>query len=529
MTDSDAARRNDVSKKRRTGARARRRESRGGEHRKNAVGPGLSGGSFQALSSHDIERIHSRALDVLENIGMAGAFPGFLEIALAGGCRLNDYNRLCFPRALIEDIIAGAGRNFTLYGRDQKYDLDVSGTRTHFGTGGTAVKVLDLDTRSYRPSTLLDLYDCGRLVDHLDNYHFFARTVMATEIVDQYELDMSIAYTCAAATQKHIYTGFCKPEHVKDAVSMFDAILGREGGFRERPFCTANTCSIVPPLTYGEDNARVSMEAARLGMPVNMIIAAQAGSTAPAALAGTLVQTVADALAGLALVNLTVPGHPTIFSTWPFVSDLRTGAFSGGGGEEAILNAATGQITKFYDLPGGIAAGMADAKIPDNQAGYEKGITTALAGNAGANLVFESGGMLASLMGCSFESLLIDNDMLGFVQRSVRGIDVSEDTMSYEEIKAVCCDGPGHFLGTSQTLNMMDTEYQYPDLGDRTSISEWQENGATDVCERARKEVRTILSVHYPQYIKPEIDAAIRQRFPVLLPVTDMQADCGRW
>jgi trimethylamine--corrinoid protein Co-methyltransferase len=517
------------SRQRRAGGRKARLAQRADGPKRGAVGPGLLGGAYQPLSRHDVERIHQRALDVLENIGMDGAFPEFRELALAKGCRLNQHGRLCFPRSLIEDIVAGAGRNFTLCGRDPVHDLHISDARTHFGTAGMAVKVLNSEKRSFRSSTLVDLYDFARLVDQLENIHWFSRTVVATEITDLYEFDMSVAYACAAGTRKHIYSGFNKWEHVKDGVAMFDTILGGEGRFRERPFCSANTCSIVPPLRYGEDNGMVSMEAARHGMPVNMIIAAQAGATAPAALAGTLVQTVAETLAGLALVNLTVPGHPMIFSNWPFVSDLRTGAFSGGGGEEAVLNAASAQLTNFYDLPSGVAAGMSDSKLPDNQAGYEKGITTVLAGLAGANMVFESAGMLASLIGCSFEAVVIDNDMLGSVQRAVRGIEVNDDTMSYEVLEEVCCRGPGHFLGHEQTLSIMETEYLYPELADRSTPDEWEENGALDIRERAAKKVSAILSSHYPEYLDSRADEEIRKRYPILLPRDAMTPDCGRW
>jgi trimethylamine--corrinoid protein Co-methyltransferase len=282
-------------------------------------------------------------------------------------------------------------------------------------------------------------------------------------------------------------------------------------------------------LRYGEDNGSVSMECARHGIPVNMVIAAQAGATSPAALAGTLVQTVAETLAGLALVNLTVPGHPMIFSNWPFVSDLRTGAFSGGGGEEAVLNAASAQLTNFYDLPSGVAAGMSDSKFPDNQAGYEKGITTVLAGMAGANMVFESAGMLASLIGCSFEALVVDNEMLGSVQRAVRGIEVNDETLSYEVLEDVCRGGPGHFLGQPQTLRIMETEYLYPELGDRSTTGEWEENGSKLIHERAVEKLRELMASHYPEYIDPKLAEELRRRYPIKLSAEAMQASCGRW
>jgi trimethylamine--corrinoid protein Co-methyltransferase len=194
-----------------------------------------------------------------------------------------------------------------------------------------------------------------------------------------------------------------------------------------------------------------------------------------------------------------------------------------------VLNAASAQLTNFYDLPSGVAAGMSDSKLPDNQAGYEKGITAALAGLAGANMVFESAGMLGSLMGCSFEALVIDNDMLGSVQRAVRGIEVSDETLSYDVLERVCCGGPGHFLDQDQTLSLMETEYQYPDVADRSSTDEWEENGATDIRERAAEKARAILAAHYPEYIDAAVDQEIRRRYPILLPREAMAPGCDRW
>jgi trimethylamine--corrinoid protein Co-methyltransferase len=213
-----------------------------------------------------------------------------------------------------------------------------------------------------------------------------------------------------------------------------------------------------------------------------------------------------------------VPGHPCIFGPWPFVSDLRTGAMSGGSGEQAVLMAACAQMAHFYDLPGGIAAGMTDSKVPDAQSGYEKGYTVALAAQAGGNMIYESAGMHASLLGFCLESLVIDNDMLGGVLRTVRGIEVSDDSLSVETIREVCTQGPGHFLGHEQTLDLMQKDYVYPTVGDRTSPKEWVEQGSTNVVDKARKLTRQILDTHFPGHIAPATDAQVREKFPILLP-----------
>jgi hypothetical protein len=96
-------------------------------------------------------------------------------------------------------------------------------------------------------------------------------------------------------------------------------------------------------------------------------------ATAPAPIASAIVQAVAECLAGVVYVNAMAPGHPAIFGTWPFVSDLRTGAMSGGSAEQALLSAGCAQMHKFYGIPGGAAGGMSDSKVPDMQAGWEQG------------------------------------------------------------------------------------------------------------------------------------------------------------
>ena len=209
-------------------------------------------------------------------------------------------------------------------------------------------------------------------------------------------------------------------------------------------------------------------------------MAPQAGATAPAALAGSVVQCVAEALASLLMIDMVEPGFPVIVGAWPFVSDLRTGAFTGGSGEEAVVSAAAAQMLNFYGVPSSVGAGMSDAKSPDNQAGFEKGIAVALAALAGCNNVSESAGMLGSLMALSLEAMVIDNDMLGSVLRTVRGIEVNEETLSYHVIEQVV-HGEGHFLRTGQTLGLMRSEYEYPALADRSTPGEWEAAGSPDI------------------------------------------------
>ena len=236
----------------------------------------------------------------------------------------------------------------------------------------------------------------------------------------------------------------------------------------------------------------------------------------------------AEGLACLAITNIITPGCPMTFAIWPFISDLRTGSFSGGSGEEALVMSACAQLGRFYDLPTSVAASMTDSKLPDAQAGFEKGISAVTAGLAGANRVLESAGMLGSLMGCSFEALMIDNDMLGMAQRVIAGIEVNDETLSLDVIREAAL-GPGHYLGQPQTLELMETDYLYPELADRSAPGAWEEEGSLDIMARARASVGEVLSSHYPACIDEKTDTAIRARFPIKIDPADMRPGNGRW
>ncbi len=493
----------------------------------SVVAPGLPGGRFKPLTDRDVERIHQTALDLLEQVGMANPLPVLKEHALAKGCWVDDYDRLCFPRGLVEDVIAAIPRSFMTLGRDPKYDQENAGGRVHFNPGGNSISTLDVDGHRYRPSTIIDVYDFARLVDRLEHVHDYSEVVVATDIADTRAADISMAYAAMAGTTKHVGLSLNKASHVDDLIHLMDLVLGGEGKHKERPFCSAGGCCVVSPMAYGDDNSEVCLAATRIGGPVGAVMAPQAGATAPAALAGTLAQVTAESLAALLLVQLVVPGHPMGFGPWPFVSDLRTGAFTGGGGEQAVLAAAAVQIGIFYDLPTSVGAGMSDAKWPDAQMGFEKGVTVTAATLAGAG-VSEVCGMMASLMGCSFEAMVIDDDMLGTIQRMLKGVEVSDETLSFEVIKDVV-RGPGHFLGHPQTLSLMETEYLYPKVADRTSQAEWQDAGSADILEAAKTRVHELLSTHYPAYIDPATDAKIRERFDIRLPQEAMRPCNGRW
>jgi trimethylamine---corrinoid protein Co-methyltransferase len=210
------------------------------------------------------------------------------------------------------------------------------------------------------------------------------------------------------------------------------------------------------------------------------------------------------------------PGHPCIHAFMPFVSDLRTGAMTGGSGEAAVISAAASQLLGHLDIPHAVSAGITEAKSADVQAGYEKSYTVTLSAHAGADMVQLSVGMLGSIMVASPEILVIDSDMCGAILRSVRGVEVQSAYLDLDIIEDVV-SGDGHYLGEPQTLELMRSEYVYPDLGDRRTVDEWVAAGRPSLWDRAQERVAEILSAGRPDHLSNENEAAIRERFPIHL------------
>ncbi len=473
------------------------------------------GGRYRPLSDGDVEAVCDAAFETLARIGVAGA-PGWLaeRLVAAGGGRRPD-GRVTFARGHVEAAMSRAARRVVIPGYVEAMGIEVGGGRVHIGTGGAAVQVLNAATGAYRDSTLADLYGLMRVVDQCPNTRYGVRPVVARDMATPLDLDINTAFACLKATGKPIGVSFDNAGHIEPVIELFDLALGDAGRFRRRPFCLAIVVHVVPPLRFAAEGVDIMRAAIEQGMPLQICSAGQAGATSPASLAGALAQGLAESLAGLMVVDAIRPGHPCIYAFMPFISDLRTGAMSGGSGESAVANAAAAQLLLHLGLPSTVSAGMTDSKVADAQAGYEKGYTVALAAQAGADMINLSVGMLGSIMVASPEAMVIDDEMCGAILRTVRGVEVTSDLLDLDVCETVVT-GEGHYLGQAQTLDLMKTQYVYPVLGDRQSVADWTAAGGRSIWDRAQDRVREIMS-EPPEHLPARIEREIRTRFDIRL------------
>lgn len=480
------------------------------------VWPGVLGTRLMPLSPQEVALVEEAVFSLLETLGLSQAIPSMIDKVTQAGGQMTDDGRLQFPRDLVQQAIAEAKRGFTLCGQTPDRDLLIKGARVHMSTGGAAPGVFDLETGAYRDSTLADLYGAARIVDQMDNIHHFSRSVVARDIEDTAVMDLNTAYACLMGTSKHVSISITEPGNVPAIADLCYRIAGSEAAFRARPFLTVMVCHVVPPMRFAEEACEVLEAAIKAGFPVQLISAGQAGATSPATIAGSLVQAVAETLAGLVFARLVDPDARAIFAPKPLVADLRTGSMCGGGGEQAILMAAAAQMGRHFDLPTSSIAGITDAKCLDAQYGAEKSLAVAMAAHAGSNIVTQAAGMQASLLGVSHAAYVSDNDLLGNILRSIRGVEATPENIAADVIATVC-RGAGHYLGETHTFERMKSDYYYPDIGDRQTPGEWEEAGSRPVGDVARDKARDILATHYPTHIPDTVDHALRTAFDIRL------------
>ncbi|MEO1121708.1 MAG: trimethylamine methyltransferase family protein, partial [Pseudomonadota bacterium] len=178
---------------------------------------------------------------------------------------------------------------------------------------------------------------------------------------------------------------------------------------------------------------------------------------------------------------------------------------------------AAAQMGRRFDLPTSSIAGITDAKTLDAQYGAEKSLAVAMAAHAGSNIVTQAAGMQASLLGVSLEAYVSDNDLLGNILRTIRGVEATRENIAADVIAEVC-RGEGHYLGETHTFDRMKSDYFYPHLGDRRSPWDWEADGARPVGDVARDKTRELLATHFPSHISDATDRVLRARFDIRLP-----------
>jgi len=487
---------------------------------------GLKVRPYRIFTAEGVEKINEGVMWTLENVGIEVNSEQAWEILKEAGAIIESGSKIVkLPRAMVEDAIDKAPSQVILHGRDPQYDLYLEDSRVYFGTGGTVLFILDLETGEKRKTTIDDIANVGQLVDALENIHFYLLPLYPNELQKD-DVDINRFYAGLKSTKKHIMGGIYTMDGLKQVIELASMVAGSEDKLREAPFISFITLAI-PPLRLDRLYTDFMIEIARHGLPVAIPSEVLAGASGPMTLAGSLVVQLAESLAGITLAQLVNPGTPTILGSVASVMDMKSSAYLSGAIEMGLMQAGVAQMAQYYRLPLYSTAGMSDSKLPDIQAGYEKALTSLLVGLAGANFIHDAAGPLEFCMSVAYEQYVIDDEIIGMVMRAVRGIEVNDETLALDAIKEI---GPGgNFLIHPNTLKHMRTEIFDPQVADRRLRERWEETGAKDARQRAREIAKDILLHHEPHALDGKLDEQIRSRFPnIALSEQDEAAKLGR-
>jgi trimethylamine--corrinoid protein Co-methyltransferase len=474
---------------------------------------GLLGGQYKPLSEQDIVKIHQTSLRILDEIGVKVELEEALQIFRKHGAKV-DGGMVRIPPSLVEEALKLVPHKFLMAGRDDKNDLILEDKQVYLGTGGAALTVLDLETGNARPGTLKDIAQIAKLVDALENVHFYLRPCIPQDIPKE-AMDINQFYASLSNTTKHVMGSAQSVQTAKEVIQMAQMMTGGREALVKRPILSFVTSWMVSPLHFATETTQVLLEVVRNNIPVALSSAPMAGSTSPVTLAGTLAQAHAEQLSGIVLTQLESPGSPILYGAIPSMADLKTMGYVGGGIEFGLMNAAISQMAQSIRVPNYNSAGLTESKIPDIQAGYEKAYSICLCALAGSNYIHHAAGMLESMRAVAYEQFVIDNELIGMALRLLRGIQVDEETLGFEAMREV---GPsGNYLSSMHTVNWMRQEYFRQMLADRQTRDAWEKSGALEGRERARRKAKEILQTHLSKGIDLKIDQEIRKKFNILI------------
>ena len=259
-------------------------------------------------------------------------------------------------------------------------------------------------------------------------------------------------------------------------------------------------------------------ESVKYGIPVMANVFGQRGASSPVSVVGSVCQTIAETLSGLLICWLLDPSSKVICGPRSMVTDLRTGGMASGSGEQAQTTSLLNQMMRYYNLPNSSIAGASDSNIPDYQAGYEKALTIATSAQSGSNLITQASGMLSSLMGVSLESFILDNELCGSVLSSIRSVDVAALANDLKSIKQVI-GLDKHFLGESDTLKRMKTDFNYPKSAKRLSPEIWMQEKDNTMLNETNKNLEELLSGNFQSHLSQQTLKKIETDFDINLDV----------
>ncbi len=471
---------------------------------------------FQILTGDQIEQIYFAALDVLEISGARISHSEALELFSNSDAVVSDSNRVRIPTAVVEKALGSCPSKSNLTGRNGERSVKLQKNEVAFGSGADAEFVYDRKSEERRPSTFADVEAAARIVDYLPRLDFCMSHGQVSNAPNAKTYDRHQFLAMVKNCTKPLVVTSVDVDGLRDQWEMACLLRGGEKEFRLNPLF-ATFIRSDSPLMSDEDTVDKLLFATEKGIPAVYTPCAVLGVTAPASIAGVLVQTLADALFTVVLCSLKKPGMPLLLGGIQSVSAQDKKSLSYGSPELHLTSAAMTEIYKWLGLLSSSAGGCTDAKVVDEQAASESVMSLYNSLMAGTNLIHQIGCLDGGRTG-SLSSLVMCDEIIGMVKQIGKGIQVTDETLALDILKEV---GPGgEFLSHDHTFDHWK-EWFRPTIIDRSNFEVWSESGSKTYNDRLEPEVDRILETHEPD----PLDENIVQEMKKIINLADKKED----
>ncbi|MGN6378460.1 MAG: trimethylamine methyltransferase family protein [Gaiellales bacterium] len=460
---------------------------------------------YEILSEQAMETLDRGWRRIVSEIGVEFLLPEAVEILRAAGCRTEDATVYFDPDWVVEQV-GLAPREFTLRARNPEKTLTVGGDSMAFGAVYGCPFVREGDVR--REATMADFENLVRLSQAFDELDTPGGTICepGDRPLDSRHLDM--VYALQTLSDKPHMGSVTSGPNAADTIRMCEIVHGGRESIEREPV-VISLINVNSPLRYDDRMLSAMLEYVRAGQPVVITPFLLMGAMSPVTVPATLVQQMAEGLAGIALAQAVRPGCPVVFGSFLSNTDLQSGSPSFGTPESALGLFCTGQIARRFGLPWRSGGGLTASQTTDAQAAYEALMTMLPTFLAGANFVMHAAGWLESGLVSCYEKFIVDLEILRMLREEFTPLEVDEDSLAYGAHQEV--GHGGHFLGAAHTLERFRTCFYRPLLSSTDNFERWQRRGGEDATARASHIWRQTLENYEQPPLDPAVEAELRE------------------
>jgi trimethylamine--corrinoid protein Co-methyltransferase len=461
---------------------------------------------YEVLGEEGLALIESNADTILQETGIEFRdFPEALGLWKQAGADVQG-ERVRFPRGMCRDLIrASAPRAYTQHARNPARSVSIGGDATVFAPNYGSPFVMDLD-RGRRYGTIEDFRNFVKLVYASPWLHHSGGTICEPVDLPVNKRHLDMVYAHMKYSDKPYMGSVTAAERATDTVEMTRILFGPEYEDpltgRPRTFVTS-LINANSPLTFDATMLGAATVYARANQACVVTPFILSGAMSPVTVAGTAAQTLAEAMAGMAYLQLVNPGAPVVLGSFASSISMQSGAPTFGTPEPALVLYVMAALARRLGVPFRSGGSLCGSKLPDAQAAYESAQTLLPTCLAGVNFVLHTAGWLEGGLSIGYEKLVMDADQAGMMHTLLAGVDLSENGQAMDAIREV---GPGkHFLGCGHTLANFETAFYRSPITDNNSFEQWEADGRLDLAQRANQQWKKTLAEYQP----PALDAAV--------------------